>query len=512
MEKSKEKRKVSWLNILGYASINFLGSGAQAVMSAWLMIFYTTYCNMSAAAAGSIFAIARLIDAVGNPIMGYISDNFGRTALGRKFGRRRFFTLMGIPAILISFPILWTTGHSFNFYFIANLIYEIFFTMVIVTGTTLPAEMSQEALDKTKLVSAKQYCGTIASTIALAIPGFLFRTFGEKSPDAYLYTGIIYGVITSASLAVMYALTFERNPEDIVYKEDSNHGLGHIMVKMLTDIGSSLQIKSFRLHAGMMFLIGIYKNLVAGIFTYFVIYVLGLEKSTTAFITSSTTLVSTLALTAAIVVAYKWGGPKTFRISSIVIIVSTVGYFALSKVTGSSNLVVFLIIVALINTAGKAWADYVPVFQLPYMADIDEAVTLERREGIYTGVNSLLSKVASSIEAAVLGAGLSAFGFVTGDKTQSATAIEGIMLITVVAPIVLLILTWFVSLRLKLTKENHKLLVDEVNRVKAGGSKAEVTQEAREAIEELTGYKYEQCFGNNNVGYQTKNKDNTATV
>lgn len=505
-----KQRKVTWLNVLGYASINFLGSGAQAVMSAWLMIFYTTYCNMSAAAAGSIFAIARLIDAVGNPIMGYISDNFGRTALGRKFGRRRFFTLMGVPAILISFPILWTTGHSFNFYFIANLIYEIFFTMVIVTGTTLPAEMTQNALEKTKLVSAKQYCGTISSTIALAIPGILFKTLGEKNPDAYLYTGIIYGVITAAGIFVMWLLTFERAPEDIIYKEDDKSGLGHIMAKMFTDIGSSLQIKSFRLHATMMFLIGVYKNLVAGIFTYYVIYVLGLAKSTTAFITSSTTLVSTLALTAAIVVAYKYGGPKTFRIGSVVIIASTIGYFILSKMIDSPSLVTILIILALVNTAGKAVADYIPVFQLPYMADIDEAVTLERREGIYTGVNSLLSKVASSIEAAVLGAGLTAFGFVTGEKTQSASAIDGILLITVAAPIILVILTYFVSLKFKLTKENHKILVDEVNRVKAGGLKEDVTKEAREAIEELTGYKYENCFGNNNVGYNTKKK--TATV
>lgn len=504
-----KQRKVTWLNVLGYASINFLGSGAQAVMSAWLMVFYTTYCNMSAAAAGSIFAIARLIDAVGNPVMGYISDNFGKTGIGRKFGRRRFFILAGVPAILITFPILWTTGHSFNFYFIANLIYEICFTMVIVTGTTLPAEMTQNALEKTKLVSAKQYCGTIASTIALAIPGFLFKAFGEKSPDAYLYTGIIYGVITAAGLLVMYLLTFERAPEDIVYKEDDNHGIGHIVVKMFADIGSSLQIKSFRLHATMMFLIGVYKNLVAGIFTYFVIYVLGLEKSTTAFITSSTTLVSTLALTAAIVAAYKFGGPKTFRIGSVVIIASTIGYFVLSKMVGSSILVILLIVLALVNTAGKAVADYVPVFQLPYMADIDEAVTLERREGIYTGVNSLLSKVASSIEAAVLGAGLTAFGFVTGDKTQSSTAVTGIMIITVVAPIVLVVLTYFVSLRLKLTKENHKILVDEVNRIKAGGAKEDATPAAREAIEELTGYKYEECFGNNKVGYHT---NKTASV
>jgi len=508
-----EKRKVTWLNILGYACINFLGSGAQAVMSAWLMYFYMTYCGIGAAAAGSIFAIARLLDAVGNPIIGYISDNFGRTAIGKKFGRRRFFTLLGVPAILITFPILWTTGHSFTFYFVANLVYEICFTMVIVTGTTLPAEMTQNSLEKTKLVSAKQYCGTIASTIATFIPGFLFTKFGEKSPEAFLYTGIVYGVITAASLLVMYLLTFERDPKDIIYKNDSNHGIGHIFVKMFIDIGSSMQIKTFRLHAAMMLLIGIYKNLAAGVFVFFAVSVLGLTKANTSYILSFTTLVSLAALTIAIVVSYKYGGPKTFRISAIVIIASLAGYFGLIKMTGSSSLIILLVVLAAINTAGKAGTDYVPVFQLPYMADIDEAVTLERREGIYTGVNSLLSKVASAVEAEVLGAGLAAVGYVQGDKVQQTpAAINGIIIITIVVPIVLLALTWIVSLRLKLTKEKHKLLVDEVNRVKAGGSKAEVTQEAREAIEELTGFKYEKCFGNNNVGYQVKDKNNTATA
>lgn len=53
--------------------------------------FYTTYCGLSVLEAGSIFAIARVIDAVLSPIMGYITDNFGDTWLGRRFGRRRFF-------------------------------------------------------------------------------------------------------------------------------------------------------------------------------------------------------------------------------------------------------------------------------------------------------------------------------------------------------------------------------------------------------------------------------------
>ena len=52
------------------------------------MVFYTSMCGMEAVQAGLIFTVARLIDAVGNPIMGYISDQFGRTKLCKRFGRR----------------------------------------------------------------------------------------------------------------------------------------------------------------------------------------------------------------------------------------------------------------------------------------------------------------------------------------------------------------------------------------------------------------------------------------
>lgn len=35
----------------------------------------------------------------------------------------------------------------------------------------------------------------------------------------------------------------------------------------------------------------------------------------------------------------------------------------------------------------------------------------------------------------------------------------------------------------------------------------DVTPQAREVIEDLTGWKYEQCFGHNNVGYKGSKKD-----
>ncbi|MBE0343943.1 MFS transporter, partial [Paenibacillus sp. 28ISP30-2] len=72
---------------------------------------------------------------------------------------------------------------------------------------------------------------------------------------------------------------------------------------------------------------------------------------------------------------------------------------------------------------------------------------------------------------------------------------------------------FIVSYRYKLTKEKHVVLMDEIKRLKNGGSKKEVTPEARKVFEQLTGWEYEKTWGNNTVGYENliKYKDNHET-
>ncbi|WP_242874741.1 MULTISPECIES: MFS transporter [Clostridium] len=494
-------KKLKLKNIIGYSCVNFLGGGAQTLISAWLMYFYTTLCVLSPVQAGLIFSCARLIDGVCNPVMGFISDNFGKTFLGKKFGRRRFFILIGAPLILVIFPILWTTGHPFSFYFILNLVYEAIFTMIIVPSATLPTEMTKVASERSKLIGAQQYVGILASTLSAFIPGRMFLAYGKNSPKSFFLTGLMYAIVISLALLVEYALTFEQ--KDISY-EDSATSIGQIFKKLILDITSSLRIRAFRLHCVMMGLGGIFKQLTSGVFTYYVIFVLMLSSVTTSYISSAATLISAIGLVAYISIAYKKGGPKAFRISTVIVFISLIGYTALALTGHSSYTVVLLTIFAMINTLGRTGIDFVPTYQLTFMADIDEAVTAHRREGIFTGVNSLLSKVAAAVEAAVLGIVLSAFGFKKGVSIQSHSAIMGIMIVTVVVPFVLLAIAWIATVKLKLNTQNHKILVTEIGRLKNGGSMNDATPEVKKVFKELTGWEYEKCWGHNNVGYKNE--------
>ena len=80
-------RKIGLANYLAYGAGDFLGAGTTALTAAWLLYFYTTFCGLTPIEATLIFAAARVLDAVVSPLMGFLTDNFGTTWLGKRFGR-----------------------------------------------------------------------------------------------------------------------------------------------------------------------------------------------------------------------------------------------------------------------------------------------------------------------------------------------------------------------------------------------------------------------------------------
>lgn len=91
-------RKIGFGHYLAYGSGDFLGAGTTALTAAWLLYFYTTFCGLTPIEATFIFAAARVLDAVVSPLMGFLTDNFGSTWLGKRFGRRKFLFCSAFPA------------------------------------------------------------------------------------------------------------------------------------------------------------------------------------------------------------------------------------------------------------------------------------------------------------------------------------------------------------------------------------------------------------------------------
>ena len=134
--------------------------------------------------AGSIFAIARVIDALLSPIMGYVTDNFGDTWLGRKFGRRRFFLLLSSPLMFL-YALLWMTDMGYWYYLGTYLSIELLSAMVLVPWETLAAEMTNRYEERSRLSGVRMICSQLGGFLAVSVPGVIMQFTGKDNPFTY---------------------------------------------------------------------------------------------------------------------------------------------------------------------------------------------------------------------------------------------------------------------------------------------------------------------------------------
>lgn len=143
-----------------------------------------------------------------------------------------------------------------------------------------------------------------------------------------------------------------------------------------------------------------------------------------------------------------------------------------------------------------------------YIADVDEVITGQRREGIFAGIMTLTRKASQAGAVMLVGIILQLSGFVSGQSQQLPEVSHAILMILSVGTLVVLAMGFIVSLRFKLNLKTHGVLRQETEKMRLAGRVVpdNITPEARATVEMLAGMPYESLWGNNNIGYLNRNK------
>lgn len=501
-------RQITMKHTVCYGSANLLGSGALAISGAWLMYFYTTFCGLTLVQAATIFSVANIIDAVSNPVMGYVSDNFYNTRLGRIFGRRRFFILLGIPLVLL-YPFMWVEGFGFWYYLTTYALFEIIYTSIMVPYETLATEMTTDFSLRSKLTGSKAMFGKAANFLAAFIPAQFFAIYSKESATPFLLTGITYAVIMCAAMTALYFTSWERPVSEVVQERTAN--LWQSLKKLCIDMRSTFHLKIFRKHLGM-YLLGFGAEwLFASAFTYFIIFGLGQDRQTVAYLNSFSSVMQLISTVFFIGICIKMGFAKPYRIALMIVCLSVVGYASLYFFGLSQQAtVVALFAITAVFGLSTGGVYYIPWTVYTFLADVDEVLTGRRREGIYAGAMTFAGKMTRSVVVFCMGWTLSQFGFISGQATQPTTAVNAIVGVFSIGVIGLALGGIYYTTQMKLDRKNHAVLLEEIARIKAGGKIADVPAHARAIAEELTGWKYEQCWGNNNLAQKTNSAEDDS--
>lgn len=206
---ARTNKKITIPVSIGYGLTDIMGGGAFTVIGAWLLFFYTTFVGLSPVEAASIVAIARIVDAIVSLFMGSFTDHFYKNSLGKRFGRRRFFLLIGAPLMLV-YILLWLNGMNFWFYLAVYLAFEIIAAMVLIPWETLPSEMTKDFNSRTKISTCRMFLSASGTFLATFIPGLLINHFGEHDPNAYFINGVVFAVMFMVCVFISWKVTWER--------------------------------------------------------------------------------------------------------------------------------------------------------------------------------------------------------------------------------------------------------------------------------------------------------------
>nr|WP_246543731.1 MFS transporter [Novosphingobium profundi] len=494
-------------NFLAYGSNDVLGAGSMAVISGWVLIFYTQFCGLSAGEAATIFAVARVLDAFASPMIGYISDHFGATALGRRFGRRRFFILAAIP-LLPSFGLMWLPGQEFWYYLVTYVLFELVYAMEIIPFETLAAEMSSDYHTKAKFAGWRILFGQASAILAGFLPLWLINALGRDSADTFFYMGLIFAALFMLTAGLLYLFSWERHgPGGVPLPADTRDASAsplEALKALYRNLFSTMRIRAFRLHLGMYLGGYISQDVFNAAFTFFVIFALA---GTTAFaseLLGTMYIVQFVAVIAAINMALRFSPSRAYQVAAASFAagaITLVGLWGLGIQAGSAAVWLPIVLAGL----GRGALNYIPWATYNYMADVDEIVTGTRREGSFAGVMTFVRKATQAVAVAGVGFVMQAGGFVSGAQVQSHSAILTIALLLGVGTVGMLIFGVTVSLRFRLSPRTHDILMAEIEHLRSG-ARTPSSAEAGAVVEDLSGWRYDQLWGRNPLVREAQTK------
>jgi len=181
----------------------------DTAFQSFVVFYFSQVLGMPAIMAGFAALIALLFDAITDPLMGDISDNWHS-----KWGRRHPFMI----AAVIPFPIslymlfsppvgldpdglfLWLLGWS--------IVVRILLTMFNVPHNALGAELSQDYQERTKIVSYRTFLGYVGGIILSVVALNSFFKASETFPngmlnvDGYSSLGALAGIIAFMAMTL----------------------------------------------------------------------------------------------------------------------------------------------------------------------------------------------------------------------------------------------------------------------------------------------------------------------
>ena len=443
--------KIKMREKLSFAMANFGNIPVMTLINGYLLIFYTNICGLSPAACATLFLIARFLDAINDPLVGFMIDHLPT----RKMGHFRPTLILGTILCSANFLLLWfgpmlSTSGKLAIAYVSYILLGVLFPVMDISLNSLLPVMTEDMKERNSLSSIKGLAYVIgALVIGVAAPLILGDTSNKQ--------GYINLVLIMTAVIFFFSIIGTMGVKERVKPQMENS----YSVKELFKILSQKPVYITFL-AVLLYSIG--SNIVNAANTYFYTYIF--EDLTLASIITLITCVTVFPATMVIGnLIGRFGKKKMYAIG-----LALAGLAPIIRLLDVRN-ILLLIVSVLIAGIGAGFAA-----PLNYGIQADNTDYIEvsmgiRAEGAVASLSSFVSKCAMGIGGAIPGYLLQLAGFDSKAAVQNDDVINVIVLCVLILPAIVNVVAIVIfSKGYPITKEklNEQICLMREKRSKAG--------------------------------------------
>lgn len=406
--------KIKMREKLSFAMANFGNIPIMTLINGYLLIFYTNICGLSPAACATLFLIARFLDAINDPLVGFMIDHLPT----RKMGHFRPTLILGTILCSVNFLLLWfgpmlSTSGKLAIAYVSYILLGVLFPVMDISLNSLLPVMTEDMKERNSLSTIKGLAYVIgALVIGVAAPLILGDTSNKQ--------GYINLVLIMTAVIFFFSIIGTMGVKERVKPQMENS----YSVKELFKILSQKPVYITFL-AVLLYSIG--SNIVNAANTYFYTYIF--EDLTLASIITLITCVTVFPATMVIGnLIGRFGKKKMYAIG-----LALAGLAPIIRLLDVRS-IPLLIVSVLIAGIGAGFAA-----PLNYGIQADNTDYIEvsmgiRAEGAVASLSSFVSKCAMGIGGAIPGYLLQLAGFDSKAAVQNDDVINVIVFCVLILP------------------------------------------------------------------------------
>ena len=443
--------------------IGGLMDGGGVALMACILVKYMETIGIPLKIASTIFMIAKLWDAVTDPVMGFISDN-----TRSKWGRRKPYMFWGGVSIIISIFLLFmpvtqwgmSTNGFIAYMLIMYLIWNTCSTLSQVPYCSMASDISPSFRERNNANTVKLIFTAASSGLAYVLPllliDALIREDGVKlisnitiphiSPTTFwLLTAIIFGTLFGGGLIICSIFVKERiKPTTTVEKFNAK--------QFVKSYAKPYKNRSYRWHIVMYVSAFTCMDIISMLASFYANDVWS-EKIPSTYIIVPMMVAAVIMFPLARKMMDKKSKQFAFRMGLPFYILGGILFMVLDPAWTPP---VLIPIVSLIMGLGFGGAQMMPWIIFPDTVDVAEMATGDRPTGTYSGMMTLARKVGGALGVGMAGWIIGWCGFDKDGGNYSSGALLSIRMVMGVTVVILISIAFIASFKYKV---NSKKLV-----------------------------------------------------